>query len=155
MNTVTDNIGNRNNLLSVPPNEGLAETDVSADKDSSDISMATTKPMTDDTDNVQFQSAALGRNSRSEAYTQDVASIAAEVADSAVILDRETPTPLLSDEEAGRIGFRRMSGTPIPQVAETAAEVADSAAILDKNDIVSNSVQSSDQTVAIYVLSTQ
>lgn len=46
----------------------------------------------------------------------------------------------MSDEEAGRIGYRRMSQTPIPQVAETAAEVADTAAILDKDDIVSRSL---------------
>lgn len=52
-------------------------------------------------------------------------------------LDREEPTPPISDEDAGRIGFRRMSLTPIPQVAMTAAEVADSAAILDRENAVS------------------
>jgi hypothetical protein len=43
----------------------------------------------------------------------------------------------MSDEEAGRTGYRRMSQTPIPQVAETAAEVADVAATLDKDNLVS------------------
>ena len=42
----------------------------------------------------------------------------------------------MSDEEAGRIGYRRMSQTPIPEVAQTAAEVADVAAVLDKNNWV-------------------
>lgn len=57
--------------------------------------------------------------------------VAAEVADSAQELDREVPTPPISDEEAGRIGLRRLSNTPIPQVAQIAAEVADTAALLD------------------------
>lgn len=52
-------------------------------------------------------------------------------------LDREAATPPISDEDAGRIGYRRMSQTPIPEVAETAAEVADSAATLDKDSMVS------------------
>lgn len=68
---------------------------------------------------------------RSETRTPDIAEVAAEVADSAATLDREQPTPPISDEEAGRIGFRRMSTTPIPEVANTAAEVADIAAKLD------------------------
>ena len=72
--------------------------------------------------------------SRSEARTPDLARVAAEVADSAATLDRETPTPEVDDEEAGRIGLRRMSTTPMPEVAETAAEVADSAAIVDREE---------------------
>lgn len=75
---------------------------------------------------------------RSETRTPDFASSAAEVADSAMILDREVPTPPMSDEEAGRTGYRRMSLTPIPQVAETAAEVADVAATLDRENMVSH-----------------
>jgi hypothetical protein len=70
--------------------------------------------------------------SRIGARTPELANVAAEVADVAATLDREEPTPPVSDEEAGRTGFRRMSTTPIPQVALTAAEVADSAAIIDK-----------------------
>lgn len=75
---------------------------------------------------------------RSNTHTPEIASNAAEVADSAMTLDREAPTPPISDEEAGRIGYRRMSHTPIPEVAETAAEVADSAAILDNFNMVCN-----------------
>lgn len=71
---------------------------------------------------------------RSENRTPDIASSAAEVADSAQNLDQRSPTPPITDEEAGRIGYRRMSQTPIPEVADVAAEVADSAAILDKDD---------------------
>lgn len=71
---------------------------------------------------------------RSENRTPDIARSAAEVAESAASLDRGAPTPPISDEEAGRIGFRRMSQTPIPEVANVAAEVADTAAILDKED---------------------
>jgi hypothetical protein len=57
--------------------------------------------------------------------------VAAEVADSAAILDKPASPAPIDDEEAGRIGERRLSMTPIPQVADTAAEVADSAALLD------------------------
>lgn len=74
---------------------------------------------------------------RADSRTPDIAGSAAEVADSAMLLDRDIPTPPMSDEEAGRTGYRRMSHTPIPEVAKTAAEVADSAAILDKNTFVS------------------
>lgn len=53
---------------------------------------------------------------RAQSNTPDLANVAAEVADSAASLDRDPPTPPISDEEAGRIGFRRMSATPIPEV---------------------------------------
>lgn len=59
---------------------------------------------------------------------------AAEVADSAAIVDRPITPQLSPDEEAGRSGERRMSMTPIPQVSDTAAEVADVAALLDKRE---------------------
>lgn len=72
---------------------------------------------------------------RSQAVTPLYAETAAEVADSAAILDREASPAPLSDEEAGHIGERRLSATPIPEVALTAAEVADSAAIIDKEDV--------------------
>ncbi|TAQ83404.1 hypothetical protein B7494_g8271 [Chlorociboria aeruginascens] len=74
---------------------------------------------------------------RKDSHTPELANVAAEVADSVLEcgLDRSTPTPPISDEEAGRIGFRRMSATPIPEVAETAAEVSDSAAKLDRDNI--------------------
>jgi hypothetical protein len=74
---------------------------------------------------------------RHDSRTPELADIAAEVADSAALLDRDQPTPPISNEEAGRLGLRRMSSTPIPEVASTAAEVADVAATLDQESIVS------------------
>lgn len=71
---------------------------------------------------------------RADSHTPDIAS---EVADTAAALDREAPSPSIPDEEAGRIGFRRMSHTPIGEVASTASEVADSAATLDREEPVS------------------
>jgi len=75
---------------------------------------------------------------RSQTNIPVYANTAAEVADSAALLDREPSPAPVSDEEAGRTGEIRMSGTPIPQVALTAAEVADVAAILDQDDDVSS-----------------
>ncbi len=79
---------------------------------------------------------------RTETRTPELAETAYEVSESAALLDedRDPPTPPISDEEAGRIGFRRMSSTPIPEVAKTAAEVADVAATLDEHPIVSSRV---------------
>ncbi|ESZ92643.1 hypothetical protein SBOR_6977 [Sclerotinia borealis F-4128] len=70
---------------------------------------------------------------RQQTATPELANVAAEVADSAALLDEAPPTPPMSDREAGKIGYRRLSQTPIPEVAETAAEVADTAAQIDKN----------------------
>ncbi|KAH7348373.1 hypothetical protein BKA65DRAFT_259425 [Rhexocercosporidium sp. MPI-PUGE-AT-0058] len=70
-----------------------------------------------------------------DAHTPDFADVAAEVADTAQTLDREDPTPPISDEDAGHIGYRRMSNPPIPEIAETAAEVADVATSSDKQDL--------------------
>jgi hypothetical protein len=64
--------------------------------------------------------------------TRNAADTAAEVADSAAALDLEPPTPPITDREAGRIGLRRMSLTPIANVAAVASEVSESAALLDK-----------------------
>ncbi|KAI6247173.1 hypothetical protein HI914_05023 [Erysiphe necator] len=61
----------------------------------------------------------------------DIANTAAEVADTAVILDQEPSSPPISDTEAGQIGLRCLSTTPIAEVASVAAEVADVAASLD------------------------
>jgi hypothetical protein len=69
--------------------------------------------------------------SRSGASTPSFVKTTVEVADSAALLDKEEPEEEVTDEEAGRIGYRRMSTTPIPDVAVTAAEVADTAQQLD------------------------
>lgn len=70
--------------------------------------------------------------------TPEIAKTAAEVADSACLIDPESPEPEISDGEAGRIGIRRLSGTPIAQVARTAMEVASVAAMLDVDDLASD-----------------
>jgi hypothetical protein len=67
--------------------------------------------------------------------TPDFARTADEVADSAALLDQEEPEPQIPDDEAGRIGYRRMSATPISEVANTAAEVADAARNLDNDEV--------------------
>ncbi|RAL63658.1 hypothetical protein DID88_003701 [Monilinia fructigena] len=68
-----------------------------------------------------------------KAATPELVNVAAEVADSAELLDEAPPTPPMSDKEAGEFGYRRLSHTPIPEVAEAAAEVADVAAQIDEN----------------------
>ncbi|KAH8894807.1 hypothetical protein GQ53DRAFT_63173 [Thozetella sp. PMI_491] len=75
------------------------------------------------------------REPSSGASTPSFVNIAAEVADSAALLDQEEKEPELSDAEAGKIGLRRLSSTPIPEVARTAAEVADSAQALDEEEV--------------------
>ncbi|KAI1413726.1 hypothetical protein F5Y13DRAFT_160932 [Hypoxylon sp. FL1857] len=75
-----------------------------------------------------------GSASSSGTQTPDFAKTAAEVADSARLLDPETPEPEISDGEAGRIGYRRLSNTPIRRVSDTAMEVANVAAMLDRDD---------------------
>ncbi|KAF7921137.1 uncharacterized protein EAE97_011405 [Botrytis byssoidea] len=77
---------------------------------------------------------------REQASTPDLANVAAEVADSAEVLDETPPTPPMSDTEAGKTGYRRLSYTPIPEVAATAAEVADTAAHID-DDPKPNSIE--------------
>jgi hypothetical protein len=164
--TATDNMGNRNNVLSAPVQEAHNEESQSATEESQTV---TEQPLTNDISSVHTLAvekadseprhgddfgaeATFGQKDahelrsqdaeadcvvvKPEPHTSELADVAAEVADSAVIIDREIPTPPISDEEAGRIGYRRMSLTPIPQVADTAAEVADSAATLDKDDML-------------------
>lgn len=63
--------------------------------------------------------------------TPTYAKVAAEVADSAALLNKEEPETPVPDDVAGKIGYRRLSSTPITEVANTAAEVADTAQELD------------------------
>lgn len=78
----------------------------------------------------------LNPESRSATGSPNFASVAAEVADTAAILNKEAPETPITDEEAGKIGYRRMSSTPITEVANTAAEVADTARDLDSAEPV-------------------
>lgn len=73
---------------------------------------------------------------RSGTSTPNYAKIADEVADSAAILNKEKPETPVPDAEAGRIGYRRLTSTPIAEVANTAAEVADTAKKLDSAEEV-------------------
>lgn len=79
-----------------------------------------------------------GSGAGSGASTPSFVRTAAEVADSAALLDKEESEPEVTDEEAGRTGFRRLSSTPIQDVAAVAAEVADTAKELDR-EVSSNS----------------
>ncbi|RYP64007.1 hypothetical protein DL771_008978 [Monosporascus sp. 5C6A] len=108
--TVDDGQGNVNNILRVP-------------SDASE--QAPTKAL--DPGVAQLNAS----SSHDGARTPDIANTAAEVADSAALLDGEKPEAEMSDEQAGETGFRRLSATPIGEVAQTAAEVAVSAAQLD------------------------
>jgi hypothetical protein len=155
---VTDELGNRNNLLAVPTAEETVEkSKVSETATAAPVpDMLVPEVVVDKVDEEPRHGDDFGPDAttsqkdahdmraldaepdhvvvRSQTTTPVYANTAAEVADSAAILDRE-PSPVpVSDEEAGRTGERRMSTTPIPQVALTAAEVADTAAILDQGE---------------------
>ncbi len=62
---------------------------------------------------------------RSGTSTPVFARVAAEVAESAALLDKEDPEP----------DIRRPSSAPMSEVASTAAEVADSAELLDASEV--------------------
>lgn len=68
---------------------------------------------------------------RSGRQTPEMARVAAEVADTAAMLDPVEPEEEIPDKLAGELGIRRLTSTPINEVAKTAAEVADTAAKLD------------------------
>ncbi|KAI1384597.1 uncharacterized protein F4822DRAFT_367715 [Hypoxylon trugodes] len=108
--TVLDNCGNTNNILRVSINRPR-EVDTKAP-------------------NPRINEI-KGSSTNSGTRTPDFARTAAEVSDSARIIDPETPEAEMSDGEAGGLGTRRLSNTPISQVAETAMEVATIAATLD------------------------
>lgn len=178
MHAVTDDLGNRNNLLVVPSATDHAKQSASVGTEKRDFatgnvadetleadpprfqqtsvvpellvekvdtnhqlednldSSATTGPKDNHemgVKNVELSRAIIRSGTSTPAYAADAAD-AAEVADTAATLDREASPVPLSDEEAGRIGMRRLSNTPIPEVALTAAEVADSAAVLDQDE---------------------
>lgn len=175
MHAVTDDLGNRNNLLALPSVTEYAKPSASIDTEQTESAAGNLANATseadqphsqqmlpvpelvvekDDTeprhgDNLDSQ-AIVGRKdvdkmratdaepdrviTRSGTSTPAYADNAAEVADTAATLDREASPIPLPDEEAGRIGVRRLSSTPIPEVALTAAEVANIAAMLDQDE---------------------
>jgi len=151
---VTDEMGNRNNHLSVPLGK---QDDTDQDLSSNNITGAADRiavPFTvlekadndlkhgDDFGVKATASQKVAHEKRSADAGPDYVVVhdqnptdgpgnAAEVADSAALLDKEASTPTVPDDEAGRIGLRRLSTTPIRDVARVAAEVAQSAASLD------------------------
>ncbi|OTB08383.1 hypothetical protein M426DRAFT_7700 [Hypoxylon sp. CI-4A] len=113
--TATDELGNTNNVLRVSINGPQAKPNVPT-------------PRIDE----------LKSSTSDGGQTPDMAAAAAEVADSARFLDPEPTEPEIPDDEAGRIGSRRMSNTPISEVVQTAIEVATTAATLDVQDSISD-----------------
>jgi hypothetical protein len=175
MHAVTDDLGNRNNLLDVPSATEYAKLSAFVDTEQRDSVAGNVANATPEADQPHSQQVLpvpelvvekvstesqhrdnLGSQAtsdckdihemrakdaepdraiiRSGTSTPAYAANAAEVADTAATLDREASPIPLSDEEAGRIGMRRLSSTPIPEVALTAAEVADIAAMLDQDE---------------------
>ncbi|KAK0630599.1 hypothetical protein B0T17DRAFT_488716 [Bombardia bombarda] len=150
--TAVDSSGNQNNELEVPSLKGRVQLvgitthDAAKPERKQNVgnSYATTLKATLPHDTPPHPVAAdaakelLGRSeprSDSGASTPTYARTAAEVADSAALLNKEEPESQMPDDEAGRIGFRRLTATPISEVANTAAEVADSAKKLDREEV--------------------
>ncbi|OLN93895.1 hypothetical protein CCHL11_03402 [Colletotrichum chlorophyti] len=150
--TVTDDSGNRNNLLTAPESQEYAQlngvkdeqqnksdhsaTDSKPDMDASRAAAAHTTAQLEPNPKALDRLKDEERKRLSSTPIEQVAATAAEVADTAQALDaddgmdRLAPTSKgidrLKDEER-----KRLSSTPIEQVASTAAEVADTAQKLD------------------------
>lgn len=137
LHIATDSAGNRNNVLSVPEPDTEGDEGKKEDSSPPEANGVVPKlPKHKAVEKLKVNGVKGDLVPRDQSRTPDIADDAAEVADSAAQLDRNQPTPPISDAEAGRIGLRRLSSTPIPEVANTAAEVADSAALIDKNHTV-------------------
>ncbi|KAI0386121.1 hypothetical protein F5Y04DRAFT_116175 [Hypomontagnella monticulosa] len=128
--TIKDNLGNTNNILRVS---------INGPKEASNTKVPNPRVN-------ELKSSATNSGTQ----TPEFAKTAAEVADSACIIDPETPEPEISDSEAGRIGIRRLSGTPIAQVARTAMEVATVAAMLDIDDLAPDESDGEDSTCPVF-----
>lgn len=71
------------------------------------------------------------------AQTPEFARVAAEVADSAALLDRSTPEPEASGTLPEETTQEAPASANIQEIANTAAEVADTAAALDADEVCS------------------
>lgn len=69
------------------------------------------------------------------AETPEFARVAAEVADSAALLDRSTPEPESFEKNAQETAQDTPASAHIQEVANTAAEVADTAEALDADQV--------------------
>ncbi|TDZ39753.1 hypothetical protein CTRI78_v010465 [Colletotrichum trifolii] len=148
--TVTDDSGNRNNILTAPASQHYTEINGSkanghaaerpdtntSNMDASEAAAAHSRAQLEPKSKVDHLKDGE-RQRLSSTPIEQVADTAAEVADTAQKLDRVDEARLvppkavqgLKDEER-----QRLSGTPIEQVANTAAEVADTAQKLDRED---------------------
>jgi hypothetical protein len=167
MPTVTDRSGNTNHEMEVPHPHGLP-ADGQAKKDEHDepISPKTvnptgkpSQPLVDKApESLAKHILASHSGTTTPTYasvdahgasTPDYAGVAAEVADSAAILNKEKPETPVPDELAGKIGYRRLTSTPIGEVASTAAEVADTAKDLDDAEPLFNILPDDDPSYAL------
>ncbi|KAK1691409.1 hypothetical protein BDP55DRAFT_542028 [Colletotrichum godetiae] len=150
---LTDESGNRNNLLTAPASQELKQLNgVNGDNQSTSKDTSTSEAVDASKAARDHTAAQLEPKTKVQDYLKDeerqrpsstpigqVADTAAEVADTAEELDAEVdmsklaPLPKgvehLKDEER-----KRLSSTPIEQVASTAAEVADTAQKLDADE---------------------
>jgi len=146
--TVTDAAGFKNHEMEVPQLRGPTEVEpaqkVNAQKHESDEPVSLTATTTNDEttrtavkeepeEPAKQSLPSYPKAAAQGTSTPDYANVAAEVADSAALLNEEEPETPVPDDLAGKIGYRRMSNTPIADVARTAAEVADTAKELDSD----------------------
>lgn len=141
-NVATDDAGNRNNLLTAPDHAEADQSKLAAEEIPRIPILVVEKTNDKNVYGDDFGSAATSAQRDAHAkraadaepdllLVGHSAEVAAEVADTAAVLDKEHSPVRASDIEAGRTGDSRTSTTPILEVANTASEVADSAAKLD------------------------
>ncbi|KUI64780.1 Midasin [Cytospora mali] len=129
-----DGVGIENNLLETSP---LQDTDLGEQVEATDDD--TQHDANDQDQKVQPlpRVEALKQSEkadRSGTSTPEYARTAAEVADSAALVDPATPEPEVSNEVAAEVGYRQMTSTPPQEAADTAADVADTAEALDTDE---------------------
>lgn len=125
---MTDDAGNRNNFIEAPSaEETKPEEPVQATKNDDDVSSTNHIQHPQPVARIEALKDA-DKIDRSGTSTPEYARTAAEVAESAALVDPPTPRPETVDAAAS---------DPTQETADTAAEVADTAEVLDK-DWVSN-----------------
>lgn len=131
---MTDDAGNKNNLLEAP---SLQDVDPAQYDTVEDITQHDPNDLGQQLQPVPRVEALKQSDKldRSGTSTPEYARTAAEVADSAAWVDPATPEPEVSNEVAGEVGYRQMTSTPPQEAADTAAEVADAAEVLDTDEV--------------------
>ncbi|RDL34423.1 uncharacterized protein BP5553_07551 [Venustampulla echinocandica] len=135
--TVTDDIGNRNNLLSVPVRQQDTTRSVAIEMPSSRIREV--KELGESVPGkigglVDLQPRA-GRQDNDDIQQWTTRRELVDVVAAAVLLDDAQHTPPMSDGDVGEIGGRRMSDTPISQAERIAAEAAEVAALPEEKSV--------------------